>query len=105
MADIEIAALEEIIESVMSRKLEAMSDKIEAMSDKIEAAMSDKIEAMSDDIKGDIKAMNSRLDYVERTMEAINTRPEPYGRPKTFQTATEFHSVSAPIRKYFGHMG
>jgi predicted nuclease with TOPRIM domain len=53
----------------------------------------------------DVSALSNRVDNVQRTVKAIESFPAPYGRPKTFVRATEFHSVSDPIRTIQGHVG
>ena len=45
------------------------------------------------------------LDSVKRTVNAIETLPVPYGRPKAYVSATEFQSVSNPVRVRQGQNG
>ena len=49
--------------------------------------------------------LSAQLDKVSRTVNAIETMPVPYGRPKAYVSATEFHSVSNPVRVRQGQNG
>ncbi|MEX8518783.1 MAG: hypothetical protein AB3X44_09740 [Leptothrix sp. (in: b-proteobacteria)] len=49
--------------------------------------------------------LSSDVDAVNRTVRAIETLPVPYGRPKSFVSATEYHSVSNPVRVKQGYQG
>lgn len=52
-----------------------------------------------------IERLDGRIQYVELTLQTLDRLPPLIRRPKSFQAATELHSVSAPIRKRQGQMG
>ena len=47
--------------------------------------------------------MSENFDRLQRTVNAIESFPVPYGRPKTFHGATEYQSVSGAVRKNVGY--
>ncbi len=54
------------------------------------------------------KRMDKEREANLRRWKTIDTPTQiliPYGRPKTFQSATLYHSPSMPIRRRLGHMG
>lgn len=52
-----------------------------------------------------IDALDDRVGYVERLLRARDAFPPPIKRPKSFQAATELHSVSASVRRRLGQLG
>jgi len=42
---------------------------------------------------------------MDRSVKAIESFPVPYGRPRTYHSATELHSVVKPVRRRQGYMG
>jgi prophage DNA circulation protein len=52
-----------------------------------------------------VSALERETRSVNRKVDAIETLPQAFGRPKVFHTATEFHSVSHPVRRKQGYQG
>jgi len=52
-----------------------------------------------------LRKLEAQTGQIERDMAAIRTLPVPYGRPKTFVSATEMHSVSNPVTAKQGYQG
>ena len=49
-----------------------------------------------------VDEIKNKLAGLEKMIGAIETPTVPYGRPKSFVSASEFHSVSAPVRRKHG---
>lgn len=56
-------------------------------------------------LEAEMRTVMGSVESLRRTVDAIESRPVPYGRPKIFHTATEFHSVSHPVRRKLGYQG
>lgn len=67
--------------------------------------LGDRMDSRISKLDDKVSAIDGRLQKVERTVNAIETLPQPYGRPKSFVSATEFHSVSNPVRSKQGYQG
>lgn len=63
------------------------------------------VEGRLSDIENRVGEMEKDLGSVRRTVNAIESLPVPYGRPKSYFSATEFHSVSKPVRTRQGPYG
>ena len=72
----------------------AAINQISARLDGIEQKMSTRLDGIEE-----------RMSSLQRTVHAIEAFPIPYGRPKTFEAATEYHSATDPKRRRLGHMG
>lgn len=57
------------------------------------------------DLETKLGALEVDVNQVKRTVNAIETLPMPYGRPKSYVSATEYHSVSNPKRVRQGFTG
>jgi hypothetical protein len=78
-----------------SNQIRPLLDKILEQNRKLEEKLDWVMETFSD-----------RFDTTDRKILAIETFPKPnIGRPPTFHSATEVHSVSQPIRRRLGHYG
>jgi hypothetical protein len=83
-------------------------DLVEALTASLEGRLEDfklYLDGRFSEMDRKFKSLENDLGRVDRTVRAIETQPVPYGRPKTFLSATEVHSVSAPIRKGQGYVG
>jgi hypothetical protein len=49
--------------------------------------------------------MGERIGRLERTVGAIESFPVPYGRPKSYYSATSMHSVSGAVRRRQSYAG
>lgn len=56
-------------------------------------------------LKNQVTALSSELASVKRTVDAIETLPVPYGRPKTYFSAVKYHSVTRPKIVRLGRQG
>jgi chromosome segregation ATPase len=52
-----------------------------------------------------VSSLEDETKSMKRAVDSFESFPQPYGRPKTYHTATEFHSVSNPVRKKLGYQG
>ena len=52
-----------------------------------------------------LKNLEDDLARMDRSVKAIESFPVPYGRPRTYHSATELQSVSKPVRRRQGYMG
>lgn len=83
--------------------------------DDIERLLDRKLDPLIRDIKtltGDVETLKRHFNNLEdevgrmdRSVKAIESFPVPYGRPRTYHSATELHSVSKPVRRRQGYMG
>lgn len=86
--------------------LEAISRLLEAKLDHRLAALESRMgsfDTKMTEVDNHVKRMNENFDRLQRTVNAIESFPVPYGRPKTFHGATEYHSVSGAVRKNAGY--
>lgn len=52
-----------------------------------------------------LRPLKQDIARLERGVEAIETVPVPNGRPKTYLSATEVHSVTGSRRTRYGYQG
>jgi hypothetical protein len=52
-----------------------------------------------------LRPLKQEVARLERSIEAIETMPVPNGRPKTYLSATESHSVTGSRRTNYGYQG
>jgi len=52
-----------------------------------------------------LKNLEDDVARMDRSVKAIESFPVPYGRPRTYHSATELHSVVKPVRRRQGYMG
>lgn len=73
------------------------------------ALLDQRLQAMQTSIEGkiaqEVGSLKQELETVKRTVNAIETFPVPHGRPKTYVAATQYHSVTEPVRVRQGHQG
>lgn len=94
--------------SLSASDLATIRSTMEDVSGKSERRLSEEISGLKislSELSDKVGSMEGRLRGVERTVNAIETLPTPYGRPKTFVSATEFHSVSNPVLSKQGYQG
>lgn len=53
----------------------------------------------------DFRNLEDEVARMDRSVKAIESFPVPYGRPRTYHSATELQSVSKPVRRRQGYMG
>lgn len=79
------------------------------------SVLTGEVGALRDDVGGLRKVVNGldcsvselrgEVTWLKRSVVTLESAPAPYGRPKTFVTATEVHSVSHPTRVNLGYQG
>lgn len=52
-----------------------------------------------------LRNLEDEVARMDRSVKAIESFPVPYGRPRTYHSATELQSVSKPVRRRQGYMG
>ena len=57
------------------------------------------------EVKSELGSVTTELSTVKRTVNAMEAAPQPYGRPKTYHSVTEAHSVSDARRFRQGYQG
>ena len=61
------------------------------------------LETLGNNLGGRLTDIEDRFGRMERAVRAIESFPVPYGRPKTFHSVVELHSVSMPLIKRRGY--
>lgn len=91
-----------------SRVVEALDRVLERLS-KVEGVFQQRLSEVEKQFEQQLAdrfaKMEARFEKVERNVEAIESFPVPYGRPRRYHTATEVHSVSMAVRKSGGFTG
>ncbi len=100
LAQLISAAVEPLLRDMDRRFTLSMEQQLRPMNQRLDD-LDRRVSAMSENLT----SLDGRLQQLARTVNAIETAPAPYGKPKTFHSATEFHSVSAPKRVKQGYQG
>lgn len=106
-----VAGLESRITSLESQSKQ-VSTSVTGLDSRItglDADLRSHITAVESHLTKEIQKLEQRLDdrieFVDRKLQALDRLPGLIRTPKSFQAATELHSVSAPIRRRGGQMG
>lgn len=94
--------LADALKGVESR-LEARLQGIETQVTTVQKDL-DTLKVATKELTDNMKDTRERLGRLERNVQAIESLPVPYGRPKVFQRGTEYQSVSGGRTKRLGHM-
>lgn len=96
----ELAALTSHIVEALEPKFVGLSNQIENLNQR-----TGRLERSVDGLERSVDDLADRTARLERGVNAIETAPVPYGKPKTFVSATDWHSVSNPKRVKQGYQG
>ncbi len=89
MSNSEIGEIKDLVKVVLSR-MDGLNGRMERMGERIGHLERD---------------MSERIGRLERTVGAIESFPVPYGRAKSYYSATSMHSVSGAVRRRQSYAG
>ena len=89
----DIKRIEDLLDQKLDQKLEPVIRDLGALKVDVDS-LGRHFRNLEDDV--------ARMD---RSVKAIESFPVPYGRPRTYHSATELQSVSKPSRRRQGYMG
>jgi hypothetical protein len=91
-----------VVETISNEKLAEMILGLGSRMDRMETDIRNDLGSRMDRMDSDI---GDRIGRLERTVGAIESFPVPYGRPKSYYSATSMHSVSGAVRRRQSYAG
>lgn len=73
--------------------------------DDIKKLLDEKLDEKLGPLARGLKNLEDDVARMDRSVKAIESFPVPYGRPRTYHSATELQSVAKPLRRRQSYMG